>query len=470
MSHKVQFKLPLIIFSSIPFLFTTSAYSAGFALIENSASGMGNAFAGASAVAEDSSTVWFNPAGMTYLTETLNGKAQVSSSGHILSTNTKFTDKGTSAPASLLSTIDGVKDSDEGHNGLIPNIYYVKQLKPHLSFGVSVNAPFGSGNEYDEDWVGRYQATKTALKTINVNPSLSWKANDKFSIGGGISAQYIHVSLGKALDSAAACRSIAIPAGSTAIWNNVCNTQYPNASKVEKDSQVLVEGDDISFGFNLGLLYQPTQKTRLGASYRSSIKHDLEGDIKFDLHAGLKSIVPALEAKGVKRLSNRDITASVDLPETISLSLVHQINPRLELLGDVTWMNWSSFPELLISDAETGDTVTNTPEEWEDVARFSLGANYKYSDKLTLRTGVALDEEAIPSEKLRTPRMSGNDRTWLSFGAGYKMNKKTSFDFGYSHLFLDETAIDNTDEAGYTVKGLYDTSVNIYSAQVNYNF
>jgi long-chain fatty acid transport protein len=454
--------IPLLIFSN-------TVYSAGFALIENSASGMGNAFAGAAAVAEDSSTIWFNPAGMTYLGDNSDSQSQLSGVLHIVSAKTKFTDKGSSAPASLLSTIDGVKTANERVTSPVPNLYYMRKIKPRLHFGVAINAPFGSTTKYDENWVGRYQATETEMKTVNINPSLSWKANNKLSVAGGISAQYIHVSLGKALDSAAACRKVALAGGSSATLD-ACNTSYPQASQVAKDSQVVVEGEDISLGFNLGLLYQPTSRTRVGASYRSKVKHDLEGDISFDLDPTLKAIGKGLEAKGINTFKSRDIKAETNLPESISLSVAHKVNQKLELLGDVTWTGWSSFPELLITDADTGADVTRTPENWKDVTRVAIGANYKYSNKLVLRTGLALDEEPIPSAKFRTPRIPGNDRTWLSFGAGYKMSKKTNFDFGYSHLFLDETPIDNTDDAGYAVKGLYDSNVNIFSAQVNYNF
>ncbi len=450
-------------------LFTSVAYSAGFALIENSASGMGNAFAGAAAVAEDSSTIWFNPAGMTYLGENNPSKSQVSSAVHIISAKTDFTDKGSSAPASLLSTIDGKKNVSERVTSAVPNLYYMRKIKPRLNFGISINAPFGSTTKYDEDWIGRYQATETEMKTVNINPSLSWKANNKLSLGGGISAQYIHVSLGKSLDSAAACRKVALASGSSATLD-ACNTSYPEASQVKKDSQVIVEGDDISFGYNLGLLYQATTRTRIGATYRSQVKHNLEGDISFELDPTLKAIGKGLEAKGINTFKDRNIEAVTDLPETIALSVAHKVNNKLELLGDVTWTGWSSFPELLITDAKTGADVTRTPENWTDVTRVSLGANFQYSDKLVLRTGIALDEEPIPSAKTRTPRIPGNDRKWLSFGAGYKMNKKTKFDVGYSHLFLDETPIDNIDDAGYAVKGLYDSNVNIFSAQVNYNF
>lgn len=460
-----------VIFSSCSLLFlSSSAYSAGFALIENSASGMGKAYAGAAAVAEDAATVWFNPAGMNYLTDKLGGKSQVSNSFNIVVASTKFTDKGSAPPTSLgNASIDGQKNANNTVVSPIPGLYFVHPINNKLNFGLSVNGPFGSKTEYDEDWIGRYQATETDMKTFNINPSLSWKANDKLSIGGGISAQYIDVKLGSAYDTAAACRKVALQTGSTATLNH-CNTQYPKAAQHKKDGQALVAGDDISFGFNLGLLYQPTELTRVGLSYRSQIKHNLEGKATYKNDPGFLPIVAQLEQAGIKTFTNRSIEASVSLPESISFSLVHKFNDRLELMGDITWTGWSSFQELLVTEKGSGAEVTKVHENWKDVTRVSLGANYKHNDKLTLRAGVAFDEEPIPSVGLRTPRIPGNDRTWVSVGAGYKLNKKMSLDFGYSHLFLDKTAIDNPGESGYSVKGLYDSHVDIISTQFNYTF
>ena len=464
-----RLKSSVLISSCSLVLLSSSAHSAGFALIENSASGMGKAFAGASAVAEDASTVWFNPAGMTYLGKKIGNKSQLSNALHIISAGTKFKDNGSAPPASLNGTMNGDKNGSNTITSVVPNLYYVRPINERLHFGLAINGPFGSKTEYDKDWIGRYHATTTDMKTVNINPSISWKANDKLSLGAGISAQYIDVKLGKSVDSVAACRKIAL--GVAAQTNSsalisYCNKVYPKASQVEKDSQAVVSGDDISFGFNLGLLYQPTELTRLGISYRSKIKHNLEGRAKYDVDAGL---TPVISQTGITQFTDKDIRASVELPDSISFSLAHKVNSKLELLGDITWTQWSTFKELLVTDT-AGNKVTKTDEDWKDVTRVSLGANYKYNDRLTLRTGIAFDQEPIPSAKLRTPRIPGNDRTWLSFGAGYKVNKKMSLDFGYSHLFLKETPIDNTDDNGYSVRGLYDSRVDILSAQFNYTF
>lgn len=469
MSAQFRVKASVLLASASLIFISSSAYSAGFALIENSASGMGKAFAGAAAAAEDASTVWFNPAGMSYLGQSIGNKSQLTNALHIVTAGTKFTDKGSAAPASLNATMNGDKSGSKTIVSPVPNLYYVRPLSDRLHFGLAVNGPFGSKTEYDRDWIGRYHATDTDMKTINFNPSLSWRASDKLSLGAGISAQYIEVTLGKSVDSVAACRKIA--AGVAAQTNSsalfsYCNKTYPKASQVEKDSHATVKGDDISFGFNLGLLYQPTQLTRIGVSYRSKIKHNLEGTAKYEVDAGL---APVIAQTGITAFTDKDIKANVDLPDSISLSLAHKVNDRLELLGDITWTQWSTFKELLINDT-AGNEVTKTVEDWKDVTRVSFGANYQYNDKLTLRSGIALDQEPIPSAKRRTPRIPGNDRTWVSFGAGYKMNNKMSLDFGYSHLFLDETPIDNTDENGYSVRGLYNSQVDIVSAQFNYTF
>jgi len=437
MPVKFRLKPSVALIATTFMISTTPAYSAGFALIENSASGMGNAFAGAAAVAEDASTVWFNPAGMTYLAEELDGKSIVSQVGHVISARTKYTDKGSTNVANG-SPISGEANIRSDVTSFVPNLYVVKPINEKITFGFGMNGPFGSKTKYDQDFVGRYHATITDLLSVNLNPSVSYKASDKLSVAGGVSAQYVKLKeLSRATDT---------PGG---------------------DSQVTVTGDSVAFGFNLGLLYQPTTLTRLGVSYRSRIKHDVDGEIEFELNSSLAGLDDATKA-GLG-LNDRDVKSSVTLPDSISISIAHKATSKLELLADVSWTGWSTFDELRITEVDGATEVTNTPEQWEDVVRVSVGANYKYNDKLTLRTGLAFDEEPIPSPTLRTPRIPGNDRTWVSVGAGYKVNKHMSLDFGYSHLFLNDTPIDHTAD-GYNLRGVYESDVDILSAQLNYKF
>lgn len=476
-----------IILSSLSFSLLvcySNIQAAGFAIIENSASGMGNAFAGAAAVGEDASTIWFNPAGMSRL----GNKASISQSGHLIIPSAKFTDKGSSVNPVLtggntdaaVATLTGPNDNAD-NVAFVPNLYYVKPLNDRMHIGVGVNAPFGLEVSYGDDWIGRYIATTSEMKTININPSISWKANDRLALGAGISLQYAEVTLGSAIDSAAACRSAASAANSSALLGQ-CLTVFPKVGQSATDSSAEIEGDNIAYGLNIGLLFNPTNKTRIGASYRSKISHTLEGKANFTVNDSLANVfvaVPtAANPSGVKlqqalqttRLKTRDVTADAKLPDSLSLSVAHNYTNKIELLADATWTGWSSFEELRVVDS-TGSDVALTPEKWDDVWRLSIGGNYKYSDKLTLRTGVAFDESPIPSAELRTPRIPGNDRTWASLGAGYKINDHMNMDLGFSHLFVDDTPINHTSsDNGYTVKGVYEADINIVSAQFNMKF
>ncbi|MEE9351365.1 MAG: outer membrane protein transport protein [Thiotrichaceae bacterium] len=476
---------------SLSLLISHSAlHAAGFAIIENSASGMGNAFAGAAAVGEDASTVWFNPAAMSRLGDS----PSASQSAHIIIPTAQFSDRGSSVnpeltqlaadpAAAAVAALAGQPNDTAEKVAFVPNLFYVRPINEKMHIGIGVNAPFGLEVTYKDDWIGRYLATNSEMMTLNINPALSWKANDRLSIGGGVSLQYIDVTLGSKIDSAAVCSSAAsetirggAPVAGFQLLNQCTNSLTLGNSAT--DSNAEITGDDISYGFNLGLLFNATDRTRLGASYRSKVNHTLEGEATFDVNDALGNIVvnqagttlqQAVQASGA-RLETRNVTAEASLPDSFSLSVAHQYNNKLELLADATWTGWSSFKELRVVDT-AGTDVALTPEKWEDVWRLSVGGNYQYNDKLILRAGVAYDETPIPSPELRTPRIPGNDRTWVSFGAGYKVKEHISVDVGYSHIFVDDTAINHTSEDnGYTVKGVYKADVDIISAQLNYKF
>lgn len=378
-------------------------HAAGFALIEQNASGLGNAYAGQAAAATDASTIFFNPAGMTYLPD-----RQVVLVGHLIKPEAEFSGS---------STIGGGNGGDAGGLALVPNAYYVFRLTPDVHLGVGMNAPFGLKTEYDSTWAGRTQAIKSELKTINLNPSIAWKASETLSFGAGMSIQYAEATL-------------------------------TNASAV---GLVTVKGNDYAWGFNLGALWQVNEATRIGLAYRSEVDYTLEGTVTF-------SGMPVL---------NGPVTADTTLPDSASLSLFHKLNERWDVLADVTWTGWSDFDELRILRT-SGALVGVTPENWDDSYRYSLGVNYRLNDKLTLRGGVAFDETPV-SDTYRTARIPDEDRTWIAFGAQYRLSPKSMLDVGYAHLFVKDARINKT-ESGVTLAGEYDASVDILSAQFTLNF
>ena len=165
------------------------------------------------------------------------------------------------------------------------------------------------------------------------------------------------------------------------------------------------------------------------------------------------------------------------LPDSLSLSGRQQLTPKWAIMADVTWTNWSKLDSLDIDIEDGSQSVT--PLQWEDTLRYALGVTYQYNDSWLLRTGVAYDETPIPSDKYRTVRIPGEDRTWLALGANYRYDTRLSFDFGYAHLFVDDPKINSSDAydptTGQTtgfhkVTGDYDAAVDIFSAQVNWKF
>lgn len=439
-----------------PLLFVTlmtaalgQAHAAGFALIEQSASGLGNAFAGAGASAQDASTIFFNPAGLTHLSGN-----QFVVAGHIIEPNAEFSGSATNP---LGAPITGGNGGDAGATGLIPNLYYSHQLANGFVFGLGVNAPFGLKTEYDSTWVGRYQAIESDLKTVNINPTIAYKAAPNLSVGVGVNVQYIDVTLSQAANQNLTCISVRM----SPPFSEGLATAAGNCATVTGDTIATVKGDDWSYGYNFGLLYDVSPSTRVGFAYRSKIKQQLEGDASFG------NTHPFFTAVGV--LVPTSVTADVTLPENASLSVSHDVNNQWTLLADATWTHWNRFQELRI-DFASNQPDSVTVEDWDNSMRYSLGVNYRHNSTWLLRAGVAFDAEPIPSDQRRTPRIPGNDRTWLAFGANYALSPSMSVDVGYAHLFVDDTRIDHTSSTAGNITGKYDNSVDILSAQMNWTF
>jgi long-chain fatty acid transport protein len=170
-----------LILSFVIFTTPLAAQAAGFALIEQSGSGMGNAYAGGSAIAEDASTIFFNPAGMTYIQGT-----QAVGAIHFIKPNAEFNNQGSVAadfPGPSPAKPLGSEGPNAGDLALVPNAYFKTDLNENIKLGLGINAPFGLKTEYDKEWLGRFQADMSELKTINFNPAIAFKVNDQLSLG-----------------------------------------------------------------------------------------------------------------------------------------------------------------------------------------------------------------------------------------------------------------------------------------------
>ena len=239
----------------------------------------------------------------------------------------------------------------------------------------------------------------------------------------------------------------------------------------QADGFVEFDGDNfgsLSLGFNFGLLYELSEHSKLGVAYRSEVDMEMDGDANFTVPSSASFVFSS------NLFLDSGITADVALPSSLSFSYSHE-KDKITYLADITWTGWSSFDELRIVYDNTSQPDSLTTENWEDTMRYSFGINYQYSDDVILRTGIALDETPIPSADFRTPRLPGNDRTWLSFGFNYILNQEMSIDVGYSHLFIDDTPINNTFESSVptlaaTLTGEYEAAVDIISVQFNWQY
>lgn len=382
----------------------------GFAIIEQSANNIGNAFAGATAENQDPSAIYFNAAGIAWL-----DRDAVSAGAHVIAPSFEF-DNVASTP------VGGGNGGDAGVTAVVPNVYCVHGLSDQVRLGFGVHAPFGLETEYDADWIGRFDAIKTYLATVDLNPTVAWKLSERMSVGAGVSAQYAEAELTKALPAP-------VPA------------------------QAKVEGDDWGYGYNLGLMFLPCKSTRIGLSYRSEVSHELEGDATFG------GIMPATSG-----------TADLDLPASAGLGLVMSLTPSVALKADVTWTDWSTFDELRI-EFGNGMPDSVTEEDWEDTWRYAAGLDYMPDEKWTLRCGAAFDETPIPDAEHRTARIPDADRTWLALGAGYRASDHLVIDVGYVHLLFDDTETRNVYDTatGATLAGDYEGDADIVSLQVKWN-
>lgn len=413
--------------------FSGSAAAAGFQLQNQNAAGTSVAYAGAAAVAEDASTIFFNPAGMTYLPM----GHSVSVAGTVIDRSVKFTNTGTT-PMPVINPLTGLptgafhpvggNGGDGGGVSLVPAMYYSYAVNQALRFGLGLSVTYGSETEYDNNFAGRFSGRYTSIHQINLNPSVAYKVNDIVSLGFGINFAKSEVEFQQ-------------------------TTPYVGAPNG------ILKGDDTAWGYNLGAMFQLTPATRVGISYRSSMKFDLEGSQK-------------VAALGV----NNAITAKLETPDNFSLAVSQKIGERLELLADASWTGWSSVDALSPMLASGARATAPLRYNFEDTWRFGLGAKYQLNERWNLRAGVAYDETPVPDAASRTMTVPDSDRTWLAFGARWNVTKAASLDFGYAHIFFKDSstarAVKNTSETAtlQTVRGDFKTRADLLSVQLNYNF
>jgi long-chain fatty acid transport protein len=443
----------------------TLADASGFALLEQSASRLGTAFSGTAAEADDATTVFYNPAGLTQLS---GPTAVVSASG--IEIGSEF--RNSSSTPAFAQALGG-NGGDAGSWNFVPAAYLALPITADLAFGVGVNAPFGLKLVYDDGWLGRFQALRSEIKTLNFNPSLAYRVNERLSVGVGVSYQRVDAELTNAVNYSAV---VAQGAQQLVLAGQLSPTTAAAvvAANAGLQGDARIRGDDHGWGFNLGLLFAVSEQTRIGLSYRSSIDYTVSGAVRFSAPSAAGpiagGIITAASAPGAP-LSSSAASVDLEVPDSAVLSLHQQLSERYALLADVAWTGWRSVQELRVV-RDSGAIVSVTPEQWQDTWRYALGATCTVNDRLTLRAGVAYDETPVP-DSTRTPRLPDGDRTWIAIGARWQPSPSMSLDFGYAHLFNDTVGLNqdagNTLASGF-IGGEQHSAIDIVSTQVAYRF
>jgi len=402
------------------------AHAAGFFLPYQGASAVGNSLAGSAALGEDASTVYFNPAGMSRL-ET----GQVSVAGHYVDPSFRYADTGSTGP--LPGTTGGNGGSFAPASAL-PALFAVMPVG-NWRFGLGVSAPFGSQTDYDAGWRGRFQADLTEIRTINVNPSFSYRLNDRWSAGFGIN----YLTLDAKIE-----RSTLVP---------------PPLVGALQEGRASLDGKDHAFGFNAGVLWEPASSTRVGVSYRSRVDLELTGR-QAVLDASGGTVAPL----------GFDIKADLTLPATTQVSVVHALDQRWTLLGDVSFYQWSSVQSLVVRNSATGAVSSTLDLKFRDTKRLSAAVNYRLCDNWLLRAGLAWDQSVTGSAVDRTANQPDSDRTWLSLGARWDLGPRHRVDLAYAHVWLAPASIAHPVANAGTLRGNYDNSADILAAQYSFSW
>ncbi|MBO6280941.1 MAG: outer membrane protein transport protein [Alphaproteobacteria bacterium] len=393
--------------------------AAGFHLREQSAAAQGNAYAGATAGAEDNSYTYYNVAGLTR------------------HKGTSFTGGATyiapKATAKKVRGEDGNRDADVHnvvHAAISPNFTISHQVNEKWFIGFAGNSPFGMITKYDKEWVGGDHGITSDVKTATFTPMTAYKVTDKFSIGAGVQIQYL--------------------------WAHLTSSNKNLGVK-----HIATDGDALDLGYQLGALYEFNDATRVGIGYRSKINHKVKGDM-----SASKTNIPQIDG-----LLNQDISVRLTTPAMFSMGAYHDINDRWSVMAEYQRVFWSSFKHLNFVSKDGGYMISQVNEHWRDTNFFAVGTSYMLDEQWKLRLGLGYDQSAV-RYRHRTPRIPDSDRVWYTIGLGYQYNAKLAFNVGYTYIQAHKASLNTklTQNSGKNVTAEYDNSIQALAFGFTYNF
>lgn len=446
------------------------AAASGFQLREQSASAQGNAFAGISAGGADISGMFFNPASLT----AFDGFQVVLGGSNVAPKAELGNAKGSRTALTGGSTISGpTENGNSAQSAVLPGIYAMWSVSKDFKLGLSVNAPFGLVTEYDNTFVGRYHALKSDLKTVDVALNAAYRVTPKLSVGATLIYRKVEAELSNAVDFGEIAFLGLSQAGSPA-----AASFNPNTTNSAFDGKATIKGDKAVTGYKLGLTFEPVPGVRTGLAYQGATTVKIDGTVNYQYPTiaspALAGAFNAVVAGG--KLQNGTAATEITLPDTTSFGITWDVTSKVNLGFEAAQTGWSKFKELRVKfGSGQADSVTN--ENWKNTLYLSLGLNWKVTDALTLRAGLATDQGAV-EDGYRTPRIPDADRTWMSVGMAYAFTKSFGIDLAYTHIAVKDgpvalvagTSPSGPDFYRGNLTGTYKNSIEIMALQARFSF
>lgn len=445
------------------------ANASAFQLKEDSAKGLGRAYAGSATAGGDVSVVANNPAAMsdlkgTYLQADITG----------INFSSQFNG---SAHDALGRPISGGNGGDAGTTLPVPAFFFATQVSDRVHLGAGFSVPFGFQTEYDKNWVGRYNTVKSKFQSLDATLSASFDVTDDFSLGGSVIAQKTSAELTNAINfnmvglgliqQAAAAGQIS-PAMAQALGAQVGAVVPPGS-----DGFARITGDSWAYGWQLGGYWKVTPKDKLALNYRSKISHTLHGTANFQVPDNVTALLsnPAVAPLlgGGMPFTHTNGTAGFTTPATASASYWHQ-EDKFGLGVDAAWTKWDSFKKLEVTYANPAQPTSEQDFNWKNSWYVSFGGDYYLNDKVTLRAGIALD--TTPTDAAyREPRVPDETRKLATIGIGYKASEHFEINAAYAHIFVNNARINGAVSPTQDVlTGYSEDYGNLLSLSAQYRF
>lgn len=427
-----------------------SAQAGGFALREQGAYYQGTSFAGVAAGGGPSiSSMFWNPA---TLTQAPLGVTLENSVTGIFG-NSVITPTTATHPA--YPGLFGFGGSGNiAEKAGVPSGYLSINPGGNWAFGVALGAPFGLVTNPRRDWAGMFYSRESEVVTYNVTPMAAYRVNDWLSVGAGVQVQYMRVRLDQAF-----------PLSGT--------LTPPDADTLS------LKADGVDVGFTAGITLTPTPWTTIGIGYRSAINQTIDGPAN---RPAFLAPNPLREPAFIPfPAAGAGLHTTIPLPDTVSLGIRQKVTEQFTLLGTAEWTNWSRFGDipvqLLPNNPPPPGIPAGLPFGWEDGWFASFGAEYAFTPAFAVRAGVGFEQSPI-TDAVRSTRLPDNDRVWVSGGFSWAYSERLTFDFGYTHIFVEDAPINLTAASGNptfnpalgSFTGVGRTDVDIVSLGLRFKF